>query len=163
MGSHSTDVLARFGDLLREFPNLAKNVYVFSRNISDRESLAKLVLDYLKGTSIVPEYQLFWLGMMLEDYMLNTGSAGELLIELYTHSWSTPITKAKILEIPEMRFGLPELREEQLKEGKSDWLAWSAAVGSRAKKKASRNYVLNYFRNASSVNNVIAEIVSSLP
>jgi hypothetical protein len=55
------------------------------------------------------------------------------------------------------------LREEQLKEGKSDWLAWSAAVGSRAKKKASRNYVLNYFKNASSVNGVIAEIVSSLP
>jgi hypothetical protein len=163
MGAHSSDVLARFGDLLKEFPNLAKNVYVFSRNISDSESLAKLVLDYLKGTSIVPEYQLFWLGMMLEDYLLNTSSAGELLIQLYTHSWATPITKAKILEIPEMRFGLPELREEQLKEGKSDWLAWSAAVGSRAKKKASRNYVLNYFKNASSVNGVIAEIVSSLP
>ena len=73
------------------------------------------------------------------------------------------MTKAKILEIPEMRFGLPELREEQLKEGKSDWLAWSSAVGSRVHKKASRNYVLNYFKNASNINAVIAEIVSGLP
>jgi len=163
MGSHSADVLARFGDLLREFPNLAKNMYVFSRYISDREALSSTILDYLKRTPIIPEYQLFWLGMMLEDYLLDTRVAGELLDSLYTHPWATSISKAKILEIPETRFGLSELREEQLKEGKSDWLAWSAAVGSRGKKKASRNYVLNYFKNGSSINKLIAEIISDFP
>jgi hypothetical protein len=163
MGAHSSDVLARFGDLLREFPNLAKNMYVFSRNISDKEALSKSVLDHLRKTSIIPEYQLFWLGMMLEDYMLDTSVAGDLLSALYAHPWATSVTKAKILEIPEMRFGLPELREQQLQEGKSDWLAWSAAVGSRSNKKASRNYALNYFKNASSINNLIAGIISDLP
>jgi hypothetical protein len=163
MGSHSEDVLARFGDLLREFPNLAKNMHVFSRNISERAALAKSILDYVKGTPIIPEYQLFWLGKTLEDYLLKSESAGDLLMSLYNHPWATAITKAKILEIPDNRFGLPELREEQLKEGKSDWLAWSAAVGSRVSKKASRNYVLNYFKNASPINSIIAEIVSSLP
>lgn len=162
MGEHSSDVLVRFGDLLREFPNLAKNVYVFSKNIADRDALAALILDYLKRTPIIPEYQLFWIGMMLEDYLLTTKQAGALLMELYGHPWATSITKAKILEIPEQRFGLPELREEQLREGKSDWLAWSAAVGSRVNKKASRNYVLNYFKNASAMNGIIAGIVSDL-
>jgi hypothetical protein len=100
--------------------------------------------------------------MMVEDYLLSTSVAGDLLISIYEHPWATSVTKAKILEIPEMRFGLPELREEQLKEGKSDWLAWSAAVGSRTKKKVSRNYVLNYFKNASSINRLIAEIISGL-
>jgi len=34
MGAHSADVLARFGDLLREFPNLAKNMYcIFTQYI----------------------------------------------------------------------------------------------------------------------------------
>jgi hypothetical protein len=156
-------VFARFGDLLREFPNLAKNMYVFSRNIEDREALADLILSHLNQTPVIPEYQLFWIGMMAEDYLRGTKAAGELLNVLYAHPWATSVTKAKILEIPEARFGLPELREEQLKEGKSDWLAWSAAVGSRHKKKASRNYVLNYFKNGSSINGVIAEIVSGLP
>jgi hypothetical protein len=162
MGEHSGDVLARFGDLLREFPNLAKNIYVFSRNISDREALGRLIIEYLE-TPIIPEYQLFWIGMMAEDYLLQTKSAGDLLGKLYRHPWATSVTKAKVLEIADMRFGLPELREEQLKEGKSDWLAWSAASGSRANKKASRNYVLNYFKNASPINGLIAEIISGLP
>jgi hypothetical protein len=162
MGSHSTDVLARFGDLLSEFPNLAKNMYVFSRSISDREAVTHSILDYLNKNTIVPEFQLFWLGMMLEDYLLGTKLAGDLLVKLYDHPWGTSLTKAKILEIPDNRFGLPELREEHLKEGKSDWLAWSAAVGSRVNKKAARNYVLNYFKNASPINRVIANIVSTL-
>jgi hypothetical protein len=163
MGANSADVLARFGDLLREFPNLSKNIFVFSRNIADKEALGRSIIEHLNTTPIVPENQLFWIGMMLEEYLLNTSCAAELLSRVYDHPWGTSITKAKILEIPENRFGLPELREEQLKEGKSDWLAWSAAVGSRGKKKAARNYVLNYFKNGSSINRLIAEIVSELP
>jgi hypothetical protein len=162
MGKHSANVLARFGDLLKEFPNLAKNMYVFSRNISDLSGLAQSILAYIK-TAVIPEYQLFWLGMIVEEYLLSTKEAGDLLMSLYTHPWATSLSKAKILEIPENRFGLPEIREEQLKEGKSEWLAWAAAVGSRVNKKASRNYVLNYFKNASPINEVIAGIVSGLP
>lgn len=136
---------------------------MFSRNVKDTEALATLLVKYLKETPVVPEYQLFWIGMMLEDYLLGTKAAGNLINTLYSHPWATSVTKAKILEIPDNRFGLVELREEQLQEGKSDWLAWASAVGSRKKKKASRNYVLKYFRNGSSVNNLIAEVISSLP
>src|SRR5260370_11716565 len=45
MGAHSDDVLLRFRDLLREFPNLAKNVYLFCRHIKDKDGLATLVLN----------------------------------------------------------------------------------------------------------------------
>jgi hypothetical protein len=82
---------------------------------------------------------------------------------MFNHPWATPITKAKLLEIPSNRYGLPELRDEQLKGGNSDWLAWSAAVGTRKTKRASRNYVLNYFKNGSPINRLISEIISALP
>jgi len=163
MGEHSSDVLVRLNDLMREFPNLAKNIYIFCRHIRDKHSLATMVLNHLKSTSIVPEYQLFWIGMMLEDHLLGTREANEITNTLFHHAWATPITKAKVLEIPDKRYGLPELRDEQLKGGNSDWLAWSAAVGTRKTKRATRNYVLKYFKNASPINRIISEIISDLP
>jgi hypothetical protein len=163
MGEHSSDVFLRFDDLMRGFPNLAKNIYMFCRHIDDKEALAEMVLKRLKHTAIVPEYQLFWIGMMLEDHLLATSKAGDIANAMFNHPWATPITKAKLLEIPSNRYGLPELRDEQLKGGNSDWLAWSAAVGARKTKRASRNYVLNYFKNGSPLNRLISEIVSALP
>jgi hypothetical protein len=163
MGEHSSDVLVRLNDLMREFPNLAKNIYMFCRHIRDKHSLATMVLNHLKRTPIVPEYQLFWIGMMLEDHLLGTREASEIANTLFHHAWATPITKAKVLEIPDKRYGLPELRDEQLKGGNSDWLAWSAAVGARKTKRATRNYVLKYFKNASPINQIISEIISGLP
>jgi hypothetical protein len=163
MVEHSDDVLLRFRDLLREFPNLAKNVYLFCRHIKDKDSVTTLVLEYLKETTVVPEFQLFWIGMMLEDHLLATKRAGDLVNALMNHPWATTITKAKVLEIATMKYGLPELRSEQLKGGNSDWLAWAAAVGSRKNNRASRNYVLNYFKNASQMNALIRDIISEIP
>jgi len=148
---------------ISNFPNLAKNVYTFSTNVKDKEFVANVVLGALKGGAELHEYQLFWMGMMLEDYLLDTTPAADLLDALFSHSRATPITRAKILEIPEKRFGLPELRDSYLNTGQSDWLSWAAAVGSRGMKKASRNYKLGYFSKSSSMNHLIAKIVSDLP
>ena len=41
---------------------------------------------------------------------------------LYKHADATDITRAKILEIADHRYGLPEMRETYLREGRSDWL-----------------------------------------
>jgi hypothetical protein len=73
------------------------------------------------------------------------------------------LTKAKILEIPEQRFGFPELRVEHLRAGKSDWFSWAAAVGCRKETKIKRNHLLGYFAKASSMNKLIADCVSHLP
>ncbi|UDL90200.1 RNA-directed DNA polymerase [Mesorhizobium sp. PAMC28654] len=161
MGEHSSDVLARFDDLLGDFPNLSKSLYSFCKHISDREYLAEAVLGFLNKAAFVPEFQLFWIAMILDDYLLRTKKAGAIIAKLIVHPQSTPITVAKLLEIPTSNFGLPELRTEHLREGKSDWLAWSAAVGSRAAPKGARNQMLKYYRHGSPMNSVIADIVSS--
>jgi len=89
--------------------------------------------------------------------------AGDLLIALFEHAEATPISQAKILEIAENRFGMPDLRTNYLRSGQSDWLAWAAAVGSRSVNKAQRNHVLKYFKNASMMNRLISDCVRALP
>jgi hypothetical protein len=79
-----------------------------------------------------------------EECLSKSALYRDILHEIYQHPNATDISKAKILEIPEQRFGMPELRHEHLRVGKSDWLAWSSAVGSRAAKKVSRNHSLKY-------------------
>jgi hypothetical protein len=80
-------------------------------------------------------------------------------VALSQHRNATDIARAKILEIPDSRYGLPEMREAYLREGRSDWLAWASAVGSREMDKQARNYLLDYFKNGSAMNRLIAEII----
>jgi hypothetical protein len=51
------------------------------------------------------------------------------------------------------------MRETFLREGRSDWLAWSSAVGARKIDKLARNYLLDYFANGSEMNRLIATIL----
>ncbi|MEH3092642.1 MAG: hypothetical protein PGN20_11500, partial [Agrobacterium cavarae] len=111
----------------------------------------------------VGEYQLFWFGMMLEAYLLNTALAPAIINALYHHPSATDVSRAKILEIADLRYGLLEMREPFLREGRSDWLAWASAVGSRAMDKQVRNYLLDYFKNGSPMNRLIAGIVQAIP
>ncbi len=80
---------------------------------------------------------------------------------LYEHENATDITKAKLLEIPEKRFGLTNLRDEQLRTGQSGWLGWASAVGARVQPKGQRNQLLKYFRKASPMNRLIGEFVET--
>jgi len=114
-----------------------------------------------KGVQIT-EFQLFWLAKITEDILLDNRKAGDLLIALYDHQSATEITRAKVLEIPEMKFGMPDLREEQLRSGQSGWLAWSSAVGTRKHPKAKRNHLLKYLRKSSPMNRLIGEFVENL-
>lgn len=146
-------------DKFSAFPHLVKNFYALCQDAVDKDRVTKIVLEAIKG-KYVSEYQLFWFGMMLEGYLLDTTDAGSLLNALYTHPNASDISRAKLLEIPDTRYGLPELREGYLREGRSDWLAWSSAVGARSMNKAPRNYLLNYFAGGSEMNKLIAGIVS---
>ncbi|RXH33683.1 hypothetical protein XH94_29850 [Bradyrhizobium zhanjiangense] len=163
MGNHSADVVARFEDLLRDFPHLAKSIYQFTKFVRDKASLSAIIAKFVAESKIIPEFQLFWLGVILEESLLATKQASDIAHSLYTHPWATPITKAKVLEIADQRFGLTELRETHLKDGTSDWLAWASACGSRVEKKAARNYSLKYFKNASPINKLIGEVIADLP
>jgi hypothetical protein len=141
------------------YPHLAKNYYSLCRAAEDKGAVAEIVLEVAKGGTHIGEYQLFWFGSMLEEYLLDTSRASDIIHALYSHPSASEISKAKILEIDDRRYGLPEMREAFLREGRSDWLAWASAVGSRGMKKQARNYLLTYFSNGSSMNKLIADIM----
>lgn len=157
------DVLEHMHGFLERFPSLSRNVYNFSRHISEHEELGHLLLSFVKAGQNVTEDQLFWITKIAEEYLSKTRAYAELLMALYEHQRATTVTKAKILEIPETRFGMGALREDHLKAGKSDWLAWAAAAGTRREAAISRNHLLSYFSKASHMNRIIGECVKALP
>lgn len=161
MRDYTDDLMEFLPSLISDFPALAKRVYHFCADVPNKNDIAAMLVDHLRGDTEITEFQLFWIGKMAEDYFLSWRRAGDLLRILYEHPRATSITRAKILEIPSKKFGLPDLREEQLKTGHSDWLAWSAAVGSRVHPKGQRNQILKYFRRASLMNQLIGEFVES--
>ena len=85
-----------------------------------------------------------------------------MLAKLYEHKNSTTISKARVLEIPEQRFGMPQLRETHLRNGSSGWLSWASAVGMRKDSKQNRTYLLNYFSKASPINKLIADCITAI-
>jgi hypothetical protein len=121
--------------------------------------IAVMILIDARKRDRLMEFQLFWFGAILEEYPMGTTKASALISVLFNHPSATPITKAKILEICDKRFGLTELRCDLPHSGQSDWLAWAFAVGSRSLNSASKNYLLNYFANSSPINYLIASIM----
>ena len=159
MREHSPDLMESIPSLVEGFPGLAKRIYYFCRDIADVTGLVDVLIRLVKSERKITEFQLFWFAKMAEDYLMTGPNVAGLLHALYEHDNATDITKAKILEMPEKRFGLPELREEQLRSGHSDWLAWTAAIGCRESAKGQRNQLLKYFRRASPMNRLIGEFV----
>jgi Reverse transcriptase (RNA-dependent DNA polymerase) len=160
---YGEDVLSYLPMFLERFPNLSKNIYHFCGHIKDQAELLIVIRDFVKSENEITEYQLFWLAKTLETYLLGVAGAGDVLSNLLDHSNATDISKAKILEIPERRYGLGDLREEHLRTGASGWLSWSSAVGSRVEKKRNRNHLLSYFANGSPVNELVARCVQKMP
>jgi hypothetical protein len=162
MEAHSSDIFQYLPTLIRAFPGLSKRMYYFCHKVQDKYEVASVLLNLLNSKTQVTEYQLFWFGMMAEGYLLKTPKVSELLMAIYYHENATDITRAKVLEIPERRFGLPELREEHLRSAQSNWPAWAAAVGSRTDPKSQRNHLLTYFRTVSPMNRLVGEFVESV-
>lgn len=159
---HSDNLLELMPVLLTRFPNLIKHIHSVCAGIRDKEGLTKVIFDYLNAESDFLEYQLFWLGAILEDYLEGEKLYGECLIKIYELSVDFKISKAKILEIPELGFGLKEIRDEFLKTGQSDWLSWSSAIGSRLLPTGERNYSLNYFSKCSPMNLLVSSCVQKI-
>ncbi len=158
----SEDVLSNIEAFLHRFPGLSRNVYHFAKHALDKEALAEIVYRFSANGAYATEDQLFWMAKLSEEFLASTSRYRDILFTIYQHPNATDISRAKVLEIPEQRFGMPELRHEHLRVGKSDWLSWSSAVGSRASTKMSRNHSLMYFGKASAMNHLIAECVASI-
>jgi len=165
---HSTDISDYLPLLLDRFPSLSKSIFTslnssnpFVRKVSN-DKIAVAILEFLKAAEYVSEFQLFWLAVIAEVRLSQTKQYGDMLNSLYAHSSGSIIARAKVLEIPTLKFGMKELRDEHLKNGSSDWLSWSSAMGSRALKRAERNYVLAYFSKGSSLNHLIYSCVKDM-
>lgn len=159
---HGSDVLEQMRIFLERFPSLSKTVYTYCRHLNDKTELSNIIKEFLKTSRNATENQLFWIGKITEDYLMQSHNYGDILDLLYNHPHATSLTQAKVLEIPDNRFGLPELRSEHLSVGKSDWLSWSAAVGCRKEIRTRRNYILGYFSKASPMNKLISDCISAL-
>ena len=161
--THSDSLIEYLPILFRRFPNLIKHIHSVCGEVNEKPELSAVLLDYLNESENFLEYQLFWIGAIVEDYLLGHGCYGDVLLRLYELTATLKIARAKVLEIPVQDFGFKEIRGEYLKTGQSDWLSWSSAVGSQSLKQAERNYVLSYFAKASAMNFLISEGVKKCP
>lgn len=160
--SHSDSLLELLPTLLEKFPNMIKHIYSICGDITDKNSLSKIINNFISSEAKLIEYQLFWIGAILEDHLAGVELYGASLIKVYELTSEFKIARSKILEIPEQGFGLKEIRDDLLKTGQSDWLSWSAAMGSRSLPAGERNYVLDYFSKGSPMNHLISSGVKKL-
>ncbi len=161
--AHSDSLIEYLPILFRRFPNLIKHIHSVCGAVNEKSELSTVLLDYLTESNDFLEYQLFWIGVIVEDYLIGHGCYGKVLLRLFELTATLKIARAKVLEIPVQDFGFKEIRGEYLKTGQSDWLSWSSAVGSQNLKQAERNYVLSYFAKASAMNFLISEGVKKCP
>ncbi|MBN3868281.1 antiviral reverse transcriptase Drt5 [Gluconobacter kondonii] len=156
---HTDEVKPHLLSFALSFPHLAKSIWSFCKNIDDYDFIGDLILQVTKH-DMLQEYQLFWFAWILQDYLMDTKYAPAIISNLYKHPNSTIISKSKILEIPDNRYGLLEMRDDHLVAGRSDWLAWASAVGHRNLLAVSRNHKLEYFGNSSQINFLIKSILT---
>ncbi len=153
------DLLEHISTILWRFPYLSKSICLFSRFIDDKAGLLNALLEFVRQNDVVSDYSLFWTARILDEHLLGVPGVESLVAELMGHPRASRISKAKILEICDQRYGLREYRQRILGRGGSDWLSWSSAVGCREENKTSRNHLMKYFANGSRLNALIAEIV----
>lgn len=156
---HPEEVQPHLVHFATSYPHLAKNIWSFCKHLENEDFIGEMLTNTAEYGGL-QEYQLFWFAWVLQDYAMNTKYAPEIISKLYNHSNASIISKAKILEIADNRFGLVEMRDEHLVAGRSDWLSWASAVGHRNLLAVSRNHKLEYFANSSPMNHLIKAVVT---
>lgn len=161
---HSEDALSHLPMLLEKFPNLSKSIHRFCALIKNKAKLRDVIEEHLMLDSRLDEFQVFWLGAIVDDFLFGHVPLGGLLPRLWGRAQEAgaKIAMAKILEIPEKKDGMLDLKEQYLKTGQSDWLSWSAAIGVRSVVKSKRNHLLKYFANGSMLNYLISSCALKL-
>lgn len=162
ISQHNADFYTYIPKFIYRFPHLVKKIFHKCNEVTKHEELSLELEKLLDSGCFLNEYQLFWIAAITEEYLLQSNSAGSMLAKLYEHKNSTTISKARVLEIPEQRFGMPQLRETHLRNGSSGWLSWASAVGMRKDSKQNRTYLLNYFSKASPINKLIADCITAI-
>nr|WP_020584102.1 antiviral reverse transcriptase Drt5 [Endozoicomonas elysicola] len=158
---HTSDFKDYAAEFIYKFPHLSKKIFHKCSSVENYEELSHSLHELVKTAEYLNEYQLFWIAKITEKYLLDTSPCGKIFALLYEHKNATTISKAKILEIPGAKYGMPEWREIHLKNGSSGWLSWASAIGMRNDTKQTKNYLMSYFSKASSINKLIADTVTA--
>ena len=154
------DYVEHLVSFLERFPALSRVVHSSAKYVQDKNELLNTLLQMVKQKRPLTEDQLFWIAKIVEDHLLSIVNIDDLLIILNSHPAATTLSRAKLLEIPHK--SLDDMRAEYFTGGRSDWLAWCAALGTRNVPKSKRNHLLGYFGKASRMNRIISICVKGL-
>ena len=80
MREHSEDIMEFIPALLGKFPALSKNIFYFSLHVEDKAELLAFIRDYVKDSTFVSEFQLFWLGKLCEERLMEQDGVGDVLL-----------------------------------------------------------------------------------
>lgn len=81
-----------------------------AKHVSDKEGLAEIVYRFAADGAYATEDQLFWMAKLSEEFLERTSRYRDILFAIHQHPNATDISRSKVLEILEQRFGMPELR-----------------------------------------------------
>lgn len=146
-----------------QHPHLIKHVHrLFGKVEFDDDGASWELLQarvYAKNTT---EYELFWLAKLVADYYAFDRTAAEALIHIQAHSNASPFVRAAILENRNNKFGLLELKEDQLRNSSGDIVGCAALMGLRDAQKSKRNQLGKYAARSGPHMKLYADIVSKI-
>jgi len=158
------DTVMRVLELVcNQHPHLIKHVHrLFGKVTFDDEGAS---WDYLRSriyASNTTEYELFWLSKLVADYYDFNEVAAQSLVRIHSHKNASPFVRAAVLENPNNKFGLLELKEDQLRNSSGDIAGCAALMGLRNVVAAKRNQLGKYAARSGPHMKLYADIVSKI-
>lgn len=147
--------------VFNRYPNLIKNLHKHMRDIEDDGELWSAIKKKI-ATDFLTEYELFWLVRSIIDIYTFDENSAELLFAVFKHPCSSPIVKAAILEFTDNRYGLEDLKLQQLRSGAEGIIASSAVAGLEKLERSKRNQNFKYISKSSQYLHTLCNIMSKV-
>ena len=147
--------------VFNRYPNLIKDLHRHMRDIEDNGELWKAIENKISA-DFLTEYELFWLVRSIIDIYTFDEDSAELLFTIFKHPCSSPTVKAAILEFTDNRYGLEDLKLQQLRSGAEGIIASSAVAGLEKLEKSKRNQNLKYISKSSTYLHTLCSIMSKV-
>jgi hypothetical protein len=145
--------------VFNRYPHLIKDLHRHMLDIDDNGGLWGAIKKKVTE-EFLTEYELFWLVRSIIDIYTFEEASAELLFKIFKHPCSSPIVKAAILEFTDNRYGLEDLKLQQLRSGGEGIVASSAVAGLEKLEKSKRNQQLKYISKSSQYLHTLCSIMS---
>lgn len=145
--------------VFNRYPHLIKDLHRHMLDIEDNGLLWTAIKNKV-NKNFLTEYELFWLVRTIIDIYRFDENSAELLFKIFKHQCSSPIVKSAILEFTDNRFGLEDLKLQQLRSGGEGIIASSAVAGLEKLEKSKRNQQFKYISKSSQYLQTLCSIMS---